>query len=488
MRILSLSRFVGPLLAAAIALACLLPKPAAAIPLFNRQTGQNCVACHAGGQFPELTPYGRLFKMTGYTLGGRTIPLSLMATGSLSHVADTTLSGAPSADFQKNDKPILATASAFLGGKVTDNIGAFMQFTWDPYAITTDSGKFKGAVGADNMDIRYADRIVDENHDLIWGVSVNNNPSVADPWNTAAAWMQYVPVPSPTGSRFIDGTTPYPGLAAGGNIAGVSAYAFLNQLLYVEAGDYRTAKGVFSFMKAGLKNGDVTKLHGNNPYVRIALSQTFGANTLMVGATGMNAQIYDDPLDTADATTTHHFSDRIFDAQYQYLLDPHAVTVQLVASREHHVYPAVLAGQAAAFVDAQGNALAPTSPSDRTSLLRGKLSYVYNARYGGSLALFDLKGTTNTANQSSGFDPGTLTITASPEATAASTRVGGNLSGNPATRGATFEAFWLPIQNLRVGAQYTAYSLYNGAHVNYDGFGRNASDNNSLFVYAWVAY
>ena len=50
-----------------------------ALPLFARQTGQNCVACHAGGQFPELTPYGRLFKMTGYTIGERTVPLSAMA-------------------------------------------------------------------------------------------------------------------------------------------------------------------------------------------------------------------------------------------------------------------------------------------------------------------------------------------------------------------------------------------------------------------------
>ncbi len=488
MRLLSFQLSGWPLLAAAIVLGTVISRQAAAIPLFNRQTGQNCVACHAGGQFPELTPYGRLFKMTGYTLGGRTIPLSIMATGSVSHVANTSKSDDPSADFQKNDKPILATASVFLGGKITDNLGAFMQFTWDPYAITTDSGKFKGQAGADNMDIRYADRLIGDRHDIIWGVSANNNPSVADPWNTAAAWMQYVPVPSPTGSQFIDGATPYPGLAPGGNIAGASAYVFLNQLLYVEAGDYRTAKGVFSFMKAGLKNGDVTKLRGNNPYVRVALNQTFGAHTLMLGATRMNSQIYDDPLDTSDPATTHHFSDRIFDAQYQFLLDPHAVTVQLVASREHHVYPAGLAGQDVAFVDAQGSALAPTSASDRTSLLRGKVSYVYNARYGGSLALFDLKGSTNTANQTSGFDPATLAITSSPDASAPSTRVSGNLSGNPATRGATFEAFWMPIQNLRIGAQYTAYTLFNGARNNYDGFGRNATDNNSLFVYAWVAY
>ncbi|HUW27311.1 MAG TPA: cytochrome C, partial [Sulfuriferula sp.] len=53
--------------------------PARAVPSFARQTGQNCVACHAGGQFPELTPYGRLFKLTGYTIGQRELPLAAMA-------------------------------------------------------------------------------------------------------------------------------------------------------------------------------------------------------------------------------------------------------------------------------------------------------------------------------------------------------------------------------------------------------------------------
>ena len=38
--------------AAALLLITLLPQGAQAIPAFNRQTGQNCVACHAGGQFP----------------------------------------------------------------------------------------------------------------------------------------------------------------------------------------------------------------------------------------------------------------------------------------------------------------------------------------------------------------------------------------------------------------------------------------------------
>ncbi|MEO7007589.1 MAG: hypothetical protein ABI156_00440, partial [Caldimonas sp.] len=37
-----------------------------AVPAFARQTGQNCVACHVS--FPELTPYGRWFKLSGYTI------------------------------------------------------------------------------------------------------------------------------------------------------------------------------------------------------------------------------------------------------------------------------------------------------------------------------------------------------------------------------------------------------------------------------------
>lgn len=476
------------LLGLGAAVAMLLPTLASAIPLFNRQTGQNCVACHAGGQFPELTPYGRLFKMTGYTLGVRTVPVSAMALLSASKVANTSKSDDPSADFQKNDRPIFATGSVFLGGKITDNIGAFVQFTWDPYAITTDSGGYKGTFTADNMDIRYADRLIGTNHDVIFGVSANNDPSVSDPWNTAAAWMQYVPVPSPTSSQFIDGTSPYPGLAAGSNVAGLSAYAFIDETLYLEAGDYRTAKGLASFMKWGLHDADVTKLQGDNPYLRVALNHAWGASTLMVGMTRMATRIYDDPLDTSLPSSVHRYQDLALDSQYQYLLDPHAWTAQFVYTRQTHDYPASQVGQPVPFVDAHGNPLPLTSASDRTRLLRARLSYVYQARYGGSTSVFDLAGSTNTANITSGYDPNTLTITSDPTAGAPSTRVNGNIRGNPATRGATVEGFWMPVQNLRIGLQYTAYLRYNGARDNYDGFGRNARDNNSLFLYAWTAY
>ena len=467
-----------------VLLLCGLPRTASAIPLFNRQTGQNCVACHAGGQFPELTPYGRLFKMTGYTIGERTVPISAMALLSYSKVADTSKSNDPGADFQKNSSVIFPTASLFLGGKVTDNIGAFAQITYDAYATQDDDGTHHGHSNADNIDVRYADRFIDANRDLIFGVSLNNNPSIADPWNTAAAWMQYVPVPGPSSSQFIDGNAPYPGFGSGGNVAGITAYGYWNRMVYAELGGYRTANGLFRVMSAGIADTDITRLDGVAPYWRLALNHEWGAHSLMVGTSGMTAKVQD----TGDPSTTHRFNDVGVDAQYQYLLDPHSVTAQFAYARNRHTYPDYLAGQSVAFVGPTGADLPLTNGSDTTNVLRAKLTYVYQARYGGSLGFFNLTGSTNTANQSSGYDPATLTITSDPAAGAPSARVNGNLSGDPATRGWTVEAFWTPIQYIRLGAQYTAYAKYNGASSNYDGLGRNASDNNSLFLYVWAAY
>lgn len=454
--------------AAAFLLAALASVPAHALPAFNRQTGQNCVACHAGGQFPELTPYGRLFKLTGYTIGERqALPIAVMAVASDSHVSNTSKSEDPGADFQKNNSLIFATASIFAAGKITDNLGAFVQVTYDNYAAQSDNGNWHGHSGADNMDFRYADRVISPESDIIWGVTANNNPSVADPWNSAAAWMQYVPVPSPTSSSFIDGNTPYPGFAAGGNIAGLAGYLYWNQLVYVEVGGYRTANGITGFMSAGVPKDEKTKLQGTNPYWRVALNKEWGAHSLMVGTSGMVADVYDDPLDTSDPNSVHHFRDIGIDSQYQYLLDPHAVTVQLAYTHDTHRYPYFLADQPV--VDVDGNTLPNTNTNDTTNVFRAKGSYVYDAKYGTSLAFFNQTGSTNSAL----YDP---------------TPVYGNINANPAIRGFTSEVFWTPVQYLRIGLQFTTYSKYNGAAHNYDGAGRNASDNNSLFLYLWGAF
>src|ERR1700676_1522446 len=51
--------------------------PAQALPSFARQTGQPCGICHTN--FPGLPPFGRRFKLLGYTTGGglyKTTPFS----------------------------------------------------------------------------------------------------------------------------------------------------------------------------------------------------------------------------------------------------------------------------------------------------------------------------------------------------------------------------------------------------------------------------
>ena len=483
------------LLSVAFLIALLQASGALAVPSFARQTGQNCVACHAGGQFPELTPYGRIFKMTGYTIGQRTIPFSVMGVASYAKVRDTGKSDDPSADFQKNGSTIFATGSVFLAGKVTENIGVFAQNTYDNYAsqaVEADGspGRFKGHSQADNMDFRYADRFIDASRDLIVGVSFNNNPSISDPWNVAPAWMQYVPGASPTSHQFVDG--PYPGYGAGGNLAGVTAYAYWNKTIYAEMGLYRTANQLFSFMSAGIANGDTTHLAGNNnPYWRLAYTREWGPHNVMIGTSGMIAHVHDDPTDTSDSNSRSRFRNTGIDSQYQYLLDPHAVTVQVAYMRQKVDYsPTSVAAAESPYFLADGiTPVAAPNSSDTTNILRAKVSYVYQAKYGGSVSFFNLTGTSNTRNQTSGFDSSGLITTSDPNRTGiASTRVNGNLTGNPATRGMVLEAFWTPIQYARVGVQFTAYSKFNGASMNYDGFGRNAKDNDTFRVYLWATY
>ena len=45
-----------------------------------------------------------------------------------------------------------------------------------------------------------------------------------------------------------------------------------------------------------------------------------------------------------------------------------------------------------------------------------------------------------------------------------------------------------PFANLKLGIQHTIYTQFNGGGKNYDGFGRNAGDNNTLFLFAWMAF
>jgi hypothetical protein len=411
-----------------------------ALPVFARQTGQQCVACHAGGQFPELTPFGRLFKLTGYTIGTRTLPLSAMG------VASFTKSREPTDDpaFAKDAVALFQTGSIFVAGKISDHAGVFAQATYDNYASQNPgNGHWDGKWLSDNIDLRYAGNFSLGGKGLIAGISLNNNPSLADPWNTVPAWINYVPT-----TFGVTGPDAAPIIAQLGQQAvGVGAYALWDQHVYVELAGYRTANGIWSLFSQGIDNVDQVKLNGLAPYFRLALNHDWGAHSAMIGAFAMNADVYPDNL--APTGPTIGYRDRGIDAQYQYLLEPHTLTLQLSYIRE-----TISRG------DLGGIASNATNKLDQ---LRLKASYINQHKYGLSLGYFD---TTGSSDNTLYPDP----------------------AGSPGTRGWVPEVFYMPEQHVRLGAQYYAFNRFHGVSSNYDGAGRKASDNNTLFIYLWGAY
>jgi len=120
----------------------LLPSDAHPVPSFARQTGQDCIMCHT--VFPELTPFGRAFKLGGYVMSrspkSYEFPPPLAGMAQLSFT--NTNKDQPPGSIEENwathprssDNNIISSpqeASVFYGGRIFQKIGAFVQGTFD---------------------------------------------------------------------------------------------------------------------------------------------------------------------------------------------------------------------------------------------------------------------------------------------------------------------------------------------------------------------
>jgi hypothetical protein len=421
---------------------------ARAVPAFARQTGLACVACHVS--FPELTPFGRFFKMTGYTLSNNpTIPLAAMVQ--LSQTNTRSINNTYY-DFARNQDIALQQASVFYGGRIAGPVGAFAQWTYDGIAHHS---------GIDNTDIRAAGHFTQNDVDFIYGVTVNNNPTVSDVWNSTPAFgFPYASSSvslTPTASTLING-----GLAQ--QVVGATAYAFWQRSIYAEFGFYRTADQMFSVFRTGQDintPGGVARLRGANPYWRVAFNREWGPHSLMLGTFGLIADVY--PDNTMPATPTDRFNDYALDAQYQYLTLSHAVTTQVTWIHEKQNWNASFPSGGI------GAGPTPANPTDHLNTFKAKASYYYQRKYGGTLAFFSTTG-----NADSGLY-GPVPVT-------------GSANGLPDTRGVIFELDYLPHPQVKLSVQYTWFLKFNGARFNYDGSGRNASDNNTLYLLGWFIF
>jgi hypothetical protein len=467
---------IAIILIAITAMLALAPPAAQATPGFARQTGLSCQACHT--VFPELTPFGRKFKLNAYVFTNvrqlapiterstRELVLSEVAPLSVQLQASHTLlaKALPDNDpavsdlSQKNTTEFPQALSLFYTGSISDKLGAFLQLTWNP------SGN---SVGIDNSDLRFADHAAFDSigvPDFIYGLTLNNNPTSQDVWNSTPAWgfpfiVTNVGVP-PVAKVLLDGQ-----LAQ--ESAGLGAYLYLFNHLYVEASGYRSAQTSFTNATTG-GPGPLDSTAPNAriagpaaPYWRVTWEEDWDNHALSVGTFGIWAPTH--PASPApgvvsgvgESGPTNTFTDIGVDAQYQFIGDNHIFSATATWIHEMRHFNNV------ALVDHANNTL-------NTARITG--SYFFRRMIGGSAQLFSTTGTRDHTLYAAG------------------TSILGTASGSPDTQGATFELDFLPWLNTKLGAQYTLYTKFNGRTHNYDGAGRDASGNNTLYIYVWTAF
>ena len=286
-------------------------KESMAIPSFARQTNLPCSSCHT--IFPELNTFGRFFKLNGYTLVGvKTIevndstdinedvdfnllkipPVSLMIQAAYTYKTKE------QPGTQNNNVSLPQQLSIFFGGEISPHLGSFIQISYD------DQG---AAFGIDNIDLRYANQTELGSENLLYGVTLNNNPTVQDIWNSTPAWgFPYASssvTASPLASTLIEG-----GLAQ--SVAGLGAYALLNSLLYCEFSVYKSAQQGGAHPPDSTSFGIIKSLA---PYWRLALQKQFNDQYVEIGTFGMSTEMYPAGI----TGLTDQYNDLGFDLNYE---------------------------------------------------------------------------------------------------------------------------------------------------------------------------
>jgi hypothetical protein len=456
------------LLATAFAVLLLYASPSQAVPNFAMQTGQPCVMCHVGGFGPQLTPFGRAFKIGGYTQDGGTgweqyMRVSAFLQGSLTTTQTGWPQGQQPQHYNTNNNFALDQISIFIAGRVTEHTGGFIQLTW------SDIGN---NAFWDNTDLRpYTTEIDIGDHELRVGTTVNSGPTVQDPYNTTYAWeypyFLSSLAPRPTADPSIYGFL--------GNSVGVTGYAWYDRSLYVEAGGYST-RSTWNLARTGDPLGPGST-QGTAPYLRVAYEWDWNDQAAYIGGMYFQSNVNPttDEFSSSGAFGRDHYRDYAFDLGYQYIgSGAHRLNLMGIITYEQQN----LEGTTASYNAANpGTAYGPNTNLTKSNVTA---SYWYQNTYG------------LTFNWEKWWGSYSPVLYQNGEA------VTGSANGKPNSNAFVFEADWVPFgkedswlrpwANLKIGLQYTLWTQFNGGSSNYDGYGRNASGNNTIFLYAWTAF
>ena len=444
---------IGVLMALFVAAFLRVPN-AAAVPSYARQTGFACKSCHLTP--PELTALGRAFKLNGYTLpGAATVTskktskqsgLMILESLPLSVVFDTSFSSTKSSQpgTQNGSFQFPEDVSLFLAGAWSEHVGSFVQVTYN-----NQDGHFVW----DNTDVRYANATKLFKKDFVYGITLNNNPTVEDLWNSTPAWgfpfFHSSSAPTPAAAAIING-----GLAQ--DVAGIGGYAMWNNRLYLAGGIYRTAHIGTPVPNTGLDSSGAPlpfNIRGLAPYWRAALQETTKNNYIEVGSYGMHVKSSPGAITGLE----DGYTDWAADFQYDRTIPRFGGDVLSIRGtyiRENSSLDATF--------DAEGASMV----RHHLNTLQANAEYHFGDRYSLTGGLFSITGT-----------PDPLLYPANSVGDSAN-------QGDPRSTGYIANVSWWPVQNIDLAFQYTGYYRFNGARINYDGSGRDASANNTVYVIA----
>ena len=434
---------------------------AAAVPSYARQTGFPCKSCHLNP--PELTPLGRTFKLNGYTIAGKPTILSkakgkeggldILEAFPLSAMMDTSFSStqSPQPGTQNGNVQIPQFASLFLAGAWSEHVGSFVQVTYD-----AQDNHFSW----DNTDIRYANSTKVFKKDLTYGITLNNNPTVEDLWNSTPAWgypwVGSSAAPTPTAAALINGT-----LAQ--DVGGIGGYGMWNNHLYIAGTIYRSQHIGSPQPNSGQDAGGNSipiNIRGVAPYWRVAWQQTSKNNNLEVGSYGMHVKSSPGfPFDTGTGLVREmdSFTDVAADFQYDR-------TIPRFGGDVFSIRGTFIRENSSLF--ATENLLEGDIIRHHLNTVQANAVYHFGNRYSATLGWFSTTGTS---------DP-----TLYPESP-----VFGSATGDPRNSGYIANFSWWPVQNIDLAFQYTGYTRFNGASTtNYDGSGRAPGANNTVYLVA----
>jgi hypothetical protein len=421
-------------------------RPALALPSFAMQTGQPCAACHIGAFGPQLTPFGRDFKLHGYVATDgqdHGLPVAWTTQTSFTHTAVPQPGGA-APGFKPNDNVAIDQASLYYAGRITPEVGGFIELMYDGVNQQLKLG---------NVDIRHAREGELFGRDVLWGITANDSPTVQDPWNSTPVWgfpyNQSALASTPMAATLVDG-------GLGQRVAGVGAYMLWSDLLYLEADAYK------GLGPAGLRMVGQLPLDGSDrttafmPYARLAVIRDWESHHVELGAYALSANVIPGGNQTFGVGTRK--TDAALDATYQYISDPTKVTSDRLSAHATYIH------EAARTEASETQALTGALLDHSLDTMRVDVSYSFAATITPSVQYFRTTGTTD------------INYWSTP-------------NGSPNSDGTILEVAYVPWGkpdspfpnlNLRLAVQYVNY-------FKFDGSSTNARNNNNFFFSLWTA-